>query len=231
VAQTTITRPPSRREQPADQPPTAGQTPPPAQRLRLRRRPALVAGSVAAISGGALLSVWAYTSTNSTVDVLAARHTVAQGQVIERADLVTAQLNVDPAVDVIPADKASDVIGRRAAMSIPAGGVLTREQVTAALIPPAGQSVVGLSLAPGMMPAGQLRPGDTVRVVSTPGEQGTVPEGEPPSLTATVIDVRGTGDGSGTTVVNVQVDDADAPLLAARASTGLVAVVLDSRER
>jgi len=69
-----------------------------------------------------------------------------------------------------------------------------------------------------------------VRVVATPGQQGEVTDEEQRSITATVVGVY-PADDSGQTVVSVQVPYDRAAELAARAATGKVAVVLDSRER
>lgn len=202
-------------------------TPPP----KLRRRPILVVAAVAAVCLGALLSVWAYTSSSIAQDVLAVRQTVHQGQTITAGDLITAKVSVDPALKPVAASEMDQVVGKRAAMDMPAGGVVTREQVTAVVIPPQGQSIVGIALSAAMMPADEVEVGDTVRVVSTPGEQGELQAGEPAALKATVVGVLPSNDGTASTIVNVQVNSADAAPLAARAATGKVALVLDSRER
>jgi hypothetical protein len=202
-------------------------TPPP----RLRRRPALVAASVAAICLGALLAVWAYTAASSSQDVLAVRTTVHRGELITRGDLMTVRISVDPALKPLPASAAESVVGKRAAMDLAAGGLVTAEDVTSAVVPAKGMSVVGVSLPPGLMPAVQLQSGDQVRIVATPGAQGDVATGASPiSIEATVVGVRGTGD-NGQIVVDVSVPHDQGAELAARAATGKVALVLDSRER
>ena len=83
--------------------------------------------------------------------------------------------------------------------------------------------------AAALLPGEPLRAGD-LRVVATPGQQGEVTDGEQRSITATVVGVYSDAD-SGQTVVSVQVLYDQAAELAARAATGKVAVVLDSRER
>lgn len=197
---------------------------------KLRRRPVLIAGSVAAICLGALLAVWAYTSTSTAQDVIAVRTTVLRGALITREDLMTAQVGVDPALKPISADDLDSVVGKRAAMDLAAGGLVTQEDLASSVLPAKGMSIVGISLTPAMMPATELQTGDDVRIVSTPGDQGDVAGGEPVAITATVVKVRTSGD-SGQTVVDVSVPEADAAKLAARAATGKVALVLDSRER
>jgi len=217
------------RTTPAGEVPVPGEsiTPPP----RLRRRPALVAASVAAICLGALLAVWAYTGASTSQDVLAVRTTVHRGELITRDDLMTAQIGVDPALKPLPASAADSLVGKRAAMDLAAGGLVTREDVTSAVVPAKGMSLVGVSLPPALMPAAQLQSGDQVRIVATPGAQGDVATGtSPTSIGATVVGVRGVGD-SGQIVVDVSVPYDQAAELAARAATGKIALVLDSRER
>ncbi len=116
-------------------------------------------------------------------------------------------------------------------MDLAAGGLVTQEDITSALVPAKGMSVVGVSLPPALMPAAQLQSGDQVRIVATPGAQGDVAAGTvQTSIEATVVAVRGGGD-SGQIVVDVSVPYDRAAELAARAATGKVALVLDSRER
>lgn len=197
---------------------------------KLRRRPVLVAAAVILVCLGALVTAWAFTSSSTAQDVLAVRSTVHRGETITPDDLMTVRIGVDPALQPIPAAERNSVVGKRAAMDLSAGGLVTREDVTAAALPGKGQSIVGVSLSPAMMPALPLEAGDNVRIVTTPGEQGDVGTAEPDAITATVVGVRHVGD-SGQTVVDVSVPATDAAQLAARAGTGKVALVLDSRER
>lgn len=210
----------------AGQAPGETLAPPP----KLRRRPVLIAASAAAVCLGALASVWAYTSTSNTHEVLAVRETVQRGDTITRQDLMTVQVGLDPALHPLPGDQLAAVVGKRAAMDMPAGGVVTAEQVTSSALPSKGESVVGISLTPAMLPADQLKVADPVRVVTTPGEQGEITAGRPDAIDAVVVGAAEDAT-TGNTIVNVQVPYADAPDLAARAATGKVAVVLDSRER
>jgi SAF domain len=198
---------------------------------RLRRRPALVAASVAAIALGALLAAWAYTGGSSAQPVLAVRTTVHRGELITASDLMTARISVDPALKPLPGSAAGAVVGKRAAMDLAAGGLVTADAVTSAVVPAKGMSVVGVSLPPALMPATPLQSGDLVRIVATPGAQGEVAAGSTPvSIEASVVGVRGGGD-NGQVVVDVLVSHDQGAELAAQAATGKVALVLDSRER
>lgn len=223
---TTTTARLSARQEPSERSPGEKLPPPP----KLRRRPGLIAASVAAVCLGALVSVWAYTSSTETQSVLAVRETVHRGEVITAEDLMTVNVTLDPALRAMPAAAASEVVGQRAAVDLPAGGVVPEGAVTAAVVPAEGRSIVGVSLMPAMMPAGELVVGDTVRVVTTPGPQGEIAQEAPDALSGVVLGLTPSADGTGATVVNLDVDADDAALLASHAATGKVALVLDSRE-
>lgn len=216
------------RKNPTDGEPTSAPgeqfAPPP----KLRRRPVLIAASVAAICLGALASMWAYQSTSDAHSVLAVRQTIERGDVITAEDLMTVNISVDPALKPLSADQANSVVGKHAALDMSAGGVVTQDQITEQALPAKGSSVVGIALTPGMLPANQIRVGDKVRVVVTPGQQGEMPTTQPDSIQAVVVGVA-KDETTGNAIVNVQVPPNDGPMLAARAATGKVAIVLDSR--
>jgi hypothetical protein len=140
------------------------------------------------------------------------------------------RVNLDPALNPVEGLQLERLVGQRAALDLPAGGLVTDEAVTATVLPAKGQSVVGISLPPALLPGEPLRAGDDVRVVATPGEQGEVSEGEQRFIAAVVVGVHADAQ-TGQTVVSVQVPYAAAAELAARAATGKVVLVLDSRER
>jgi SAF domain len=197
---------------------------------KLRRRPALIVASGVAISAGALLAGFAWTATSTTQSVLAVRSAVERGAVIAQDDVMTVQVSADPALTPLPASQASAVVGQRAATDLAAGTLLTREQVSDTVLPAAGMSIVGVGLPSAQLPGEPLLVGDRVRVVATPGASGEVTSGEPVTIAATVVGVR-VNDENGQSVVSVQVPQGEAAGLAARAATGNVALVLDSRER
>jgi hypothetical protein len=201
----------------------ASLVPPP----KLRRRPALVVAAVIVTVLGCLIGAWAWSATTNTQEVLAARDTIHRGEVIEAGDIERVRISGDPALAPLPASAYDGVVGRRAALDIAAGGLLTSEATADEPIPPKGQSVVGISLTPAQVPGMPLYGGDSVRIVVTPGESGDAPTSSPQF---TVGEVVGTyvDETTGNTVVNVLVPYADAGVLAARAATGNVALVLDS---
>lgn len=207
--------------------PTAPQlTPPP----KLRRRPALVAGAIAAICLGALLAAWAWTASTNTQEVLVARHSIERGSVIEADDLARVQLSADPALKPVPASEFDQVVGQRAALDLAEGGMLTPSSFSSVVVPAEGQSVVGVALTPAQAPGLVLQNGDHVRIVVTPAQGEDLPAGAPLFNDAVVVGVH-VDDATGQTVVDLVVPRADAAVLATRVATGNVAIILDSRER
>lgn len=197
---------------------------------RLRRRPALVAAAIGAICVGALLAGWAWTATTNTQEVLVARQTIERGEVIEADALARLRVSADPALTPVPGSQFDQVVGQRAALDIAAGAMLTPASFAAAVVPSAGQSVVGVAVSAAQVPGLGLQFGDRVRVVVTPAQGEELPNGAPLTSDATVVGVH-TSTETGQTVVNLLVPRADAAVLATRIATGNVSLVLDSRER
>ena len=198
--------------------------------VKLRRRPVLVVTALALMLVGALVSAWAYTSLGNTQEVLVARVDVARGQVISPEDLKAVRIGVDPAVSVVPATQAGQLVGQRAAVDLRAGQLLVSGSVTSEVYPQPGMSTVGLSLLAAQLPSEPLRVGDRVRVVSTPGAQGDVTPSALVVFDGLVVAVSAR-DANGSTDATVQVASSVAAELAARSATGKVAVVVDARVR
>jgi hypothetical protein len=197
---------------------------------KLRRRPALIAAALVAICLGALIAAWAWTATTNTQDVLVARQMIERGAVIEADDLARARVSTDPALHPVSGDQLDQVVGQRAAVDVAGGAMLTANSITHALVPDGNNSVVGVALSPAQAPGLDLRTGDHVRVVVTPAQGESAPAGTPPVSDATVAGVHVVAE-TGQMIVDVLVPHADAAVLAARAATGNVALVLDSRDR
>lgn len=185
---------------------------------------------MAALLLSALGGVWLWTAATSSVEVVVAKAAVPRGAAIAAGDLMVARVSLDPSIASIPASDVSTVVGQRAALDISAGGLLTPDAIAPETVPAKGETVVGLSLVDGMLPAIPLKTGDDVRVVQTPGAQGQVGEVSPVTIAAKVVAVTRSQDGQ-FALVDLLVSADAAPDLAARAATGKVAVVLDSRER
>ena len=206
--------------------PAASQLVPPP---KLRRRPALLAAALVAICLGALVAAWAWSATTNTQEVLVVRHAIERGSVIEADDLARVRVSADPALKPVPSSQFEQVVGQRAAYDVAAGGMLTPDSFTGAVVPSDNNSIVGVALTPAQAPGLDLATGDHVRVIVTPAQGEQLPTGVPQSSEATVAGVHVSEEGQ--LIVDLLVPHADAAVLAARAASGNVALVLDSRER
>ena len=202
---------------------------------KARRRWGLFAAMAALICLGALGNVWLHEATTNAQQVVAARSAIGRGAVIIREELMTVQIGSDPALRSVPGSQLESLVGKRAAVDVAAGTLLTGESVTDKNIPGQGYSLVGVGVMPAMMPGAKLAPGDRVRIVVPSAQQGDATAAATPVTvsaevvsTATGTDTTGQG---AQTIITVQVPTGDAPQLAAMAAAGKVAVVLDSRDR
>jgi hypothetical protein len=202
----------------------------PRPRPKRRRRPWLFALCAALVAAGALGNAFAFTSVTDTQAVLVVSRDINRGETIEAGDLSVVRIGVDPALNPVPGSQMAKLEGSRAAADLWAGTLLTEAAVTDQLVPGQGESLVGISLTPAQMPSEPLRAGDTVRIVTTPGDQGEVTNEAPVTVEAIVVGVSLVPE-TGETVVDVSVPEGDAADLAARAATRRVALVLDARER
>jgi len=175
-----------------------------------------------------LASVYLVSTLGRTYPVLAVKGNIARGTVIAATDLATVELPTGPTVlQPVDADELDQMVGKIAAADLKAGQLLTSTSVADALQPAAGQSIVGIALAPNQMPTVDLRAGDAVRVVETPASGGEPPVEVPFAIAATVIGSKPSSLGD-QMVVDVEVASANAAGLAARAATGRVAIVIDA---
>src|SRR5215475_6143400 len=121
--------------------------------VRRRRRPGLWLAGVGLVAVGALGAAALVGRAGDRVAVLAVARTVDIGQTISDGDLVVARVAADPALRPVPAGERDRVVGRAAAVRLPAGTLLTAGEVTGAVAPTAGEQLVGLPVEPGQLPA------------------------------------------------------------------------------
>ncbi|EHR53448.1 hypothetical protein FHU38_000124 [Saccharomonospora amisosensis] len=184
------------------------------RRGRRRRLPHLVAGALLVVLcvGGA---VWWTTSTGERAPMLALARPVTVGQVLTRADLRSVDISAAPGAALIPADQATDVVGRPMATSLGPGALLTPDAVGGAAIPAAGRAVVAVGVQPGQFPP-ELAAGAPVAVVVTAGTAtNTTAQEQSPgtSWRATVVSLTPAG-ADQTTVVSLDLDHTAASQLA-----------------
>ncbi|MDT0275506.1 SAF domain-containing protein [Blastococcus goldschmidtiae] len=198
---------------------------------RRRRRPALLALALTMVVLGALGATYLATSLGQTSSVIALAREVPWGQAITAADLVEARISADPALRPIPYGDRDQVIGMVAATTLTPGSLLTIDALTDQRLPAPGQQLVGVGVSTVQLPATALRPGDDVLLV--PVAAGSAPVatevGAPGVVDATVVQAGPPGP-DGLRVVDVLVDVADGPDVAARAAAGMVAIVVVADE-
>ncbi|MFI9642648.1 SAF domain-containing protein [Micromonospora sp. NPDC051925] len=161
-------------------------TPPRVVRQR-RTRPGLLGLAVLLIALGGLGAAFAVTSVRATGSYLAVAREVEVGRILTADDLVSVQVSGGAGLSPVPAKKRDEVVGKRAAVSLVPGSLLTMAQLTDAPLLGQGQQQIALGLEPSKVPARKLHPGDKVLLVSTPDEDA---DNQPPGtrFTATVID-------------------------------------------
>jgi len=181
----------------------------------------------------ALLAAYAVTAASDRTPVLAIAHDVPAGQALTKDDLAVAEVSADAALAPIPADERSSVIGKRPAVPLRKGGLLTKAQLAGGSGLGDDKQQVGVQIKRGQSPAGTLAPGDEVLAVTTPaqGEEAKTAaddSAEASPISATVVSVT-QPDAAGTVVVNLAVATTDGPLLAQRAAMGRIALVRQPR--
>lgn len=196
-------------------------------RTRLQRSPVLIAVGLLIMAAGGVFGWFMWASTSSASEVVAVRVAVERGQTITAQDLTTVRVSLDPSLRTVPGKELQSLVGRRAAVDLSAGTLVSPDGVADQLVPPTGMSVVSVPIDSGLVPSVPIRAGDTVRLVQTPATGGEL---SATSLTVTAEVVSVAVDDP-TTVVNVLVPSDKAASLAGLAATGRVALVLDSAAR
>jgi hypothetical protein len=198
------------------------------QAPRTRSWGLVVLAALLVIGTGLAVAAWGL-QVGDKESVLAVRHPIAKGQVIDRGDMVsTSVAGFDAA---IPMAELASVVGKTASVDLVQGQVLTSAMFTSSPVPAAGESVIGLALDPTRVPGAGLDPGDVVDVVAVPG--GDDAQADPTALdtpevlaaAAEVYDVGGSATAGGQVLVTLVVDAKDAARIAAYSTQNRVAVV------
>lgn len=189
------------------------------------RRPGLIAAAVALVVGFALTGAMLVSDAGGKTDVLVAAGPMAAGQVLGADDVRSASVAGD--VRAIADGDLPTVLGRTAAVDLVEGQLLNRDMLTAATVPPAGQALVGLALAPGRLPGEVLATGDRVQALAVPSAGAAVEDVEDPRVVATgeVFAIQVDPAAAGSSLVTVLVPAESAGALAAYAATGQVSLV------
>jgi hypothetical protein len=190
-----------------------------------RMRPGLLGLAVLLIALGGLGAAFAVTSVRATGSYLAVARPVEVGRQLRADDLVPVQVSGGQGLTPVPARQLAEVVGKRAAVTLAPGTLLTMAQLTDDPLLGPGQQQIALGLEPKQVPARKLHPGDKVLLVSTPDKSadGTA-QGAGTRFEATVIDTA-TPDTDGV-VVYLALTVRDVPAVVVLAAQERIAVVL-----
>jgi hypothetical protein len=198
------------------------------------RRRSWMQGALAVllIAGGALTAGYVAQRIGATHDYLGVGRAVGKGAEITAADLITIRVNSAIGLKPIATNQLKTVVGRRAAVPLVPGTLLTAEQLTDNPVPAVGNQLLGLALSEDRMPKGRLAVGASVLLVVTPKkgavatDQNAPPDLVPPrTIVGTVVDIK-TSSKQGDTIINVEVSNADAPTVAAMHSDDRIVLTM-----
>ncbi|MPZ28587.1 MAG: hypothetical protein GEV12_19850 [Micromonosporaceae bacterium] len=170
-----------------------------------------------------------YLGADARVPALAVARPLSAGQTVVDADLRVVRIVPDAGLELLPADQASQVVGRAVRVPLAEGTLLAGSHLGPVGWPPQGQAVAAVPIKPGRMPAG-ITEGSRVLVVPVAPdatvEPATAPEASGPGqpVPATVVGVVDAADGSGTSVVTLLLDQGAA--VAVAGAGGDLALVL-----
>jgi hypothetical protein len=202
--------------------------------VRQRRvRPGLLGLAVLLIALGGLGAAFAVTSVRATGSYLAISREVSVGTALTADDLRSVQVAGGVGLSPVAAGDIDKVIGKRAAVTLVPGTLLTMEQLTDKPLLGPGQQQIAIGLKPNQVPAKELKPGDKVLLVSTPPQNSSATADERPAQTtryeATVVDwlePDEKGPDRNTIVVYLALANRDAPAVVTLAAQSRLAVIL-----
>ncbi|MGW7715535.1 SAF domain-containing protein [Streptomyces chartreusis] len=209
----------------------AGPVTPPRVSAR-RRRPGVIALSLALIAAGGAGVAVLLLQVGHRTEVVTVVRDVQVGQVLTEQDLGKASIALDPALKAVEADDLKSVVGKRAAVELKPGSLLAPTQVTKDSLVKPGEQLVPIGLKPEQVPATALVPGQKVQLVHVPVQGATSTEAEsgklPKTIAGRVVKASKAAPGSGVVVVDVATAEADGPTAAGWVSAGALRLVLDA---
>ncbi|WP_432198850.1 SAF domain-containing protein [Streptomyces sp. bgisy027] len=209
--------------------PAAGPVTPPRVSAR-RRRPGVIALSLALIAAGGAGVAVLLLQVGHRTEVVTVVRDVQVGQVVTEDDLGTASITLDPAVKAVRGNDLASVVGKRAAVELKPGSLLAPSQVTKDSVVKAGEQLVPIGLKPEQVPATALVPGQKVQLVHVPAQGqadvGKTSDTVPETIDGRVVKASSAAPGTGTVVVDVATTAAQGATAAAWVSAGTVRLVL-----
>lgn len=194
--------------------------------VKPRRRPWLWVLSALLIALGALLAGTVVNMVKDTVPVVVAARDVPRGTQLTAEDLTTVDVHPDPALRTVPGADMAGLVGETVRVDLPQGALVVPGSTGEEIAPVEGQALVGVALTPPQMPAGGLKPGQIVQLISTPRQGDDVTTDSPVIDVEAVIVTTEVVVDTNLTVVNVTVDAAQAPLVATLSATGRLALIV-----
>lgn len=178
-------------------------------------------GAVAALVG-AVISGASALSLDKRTPVLALARTVDAGKAVTAPDLRVVRVAAAPSVQLVPAAHRNSIMGRVAAVPLPAGTLLSPAHLGSRPELTAAEATVGMALEPGRFPP-TLRAGDRVAVIDAAA--GTLAASSPDAPTGVVTSAEPVPAGGGV-VVGLRLSRDAAGPVAAAATARRVALVL-----
>lgn len=196
--------------------------------VRQRRiRPGLLGLAVLLVALGGLGSAFAITSVRATGSYLAVARPVAVGAILTADDLAKVEVAGGQGLSPVAASRINEVIGKRAAVTLTPGSLLTTGQFTDQALLGPGQQQVAINLRVGAVPAKKLRPGDKLLLIALPDANKTGGAETPATrFESTVID--SSVPDTSNVVLYLALAVRDVPAVVALGASNRIAVVLTS---
>lgn len=142
-----------------------------------RRRVGLAALGALFVVLAALAGALLFQSLRSSVSVLVLATDVEAGEVLAAEALVVAEVGADGLgqLSYLPVERQGEVVGLTALGPLPAGSLVSSDMFgSRGEVIPAGESVVGVVLDRGALPAGLVQSGDEVDLIAVADGSGVV---------------------------------------------------------
>src|SRR5262249_10125223 len=140
---------------------------------RRRSTPHMLLGAVLVVVCALAFAVTALRVDPRTA-VLALAAPVPAGHVLTDADLTVVNIVPDPALGALPQAQRAPVVGRTVRLPLAAHALLSQDLLGPAAWPPAGQSLIAVSVKSGHAPSG-MAAGAQVLVLVVPPSSSTNP--------------------------------------------------------
>jgi hypothetical protein len=185
------------------------------------------------MAGSALAFLAWHNGQGGRRPVLAVVRPVAAGHILAPADVAAVRVSLGGhGLRVVPASQQAAVVGRRAAVELVPGTLLSPDQLGEQRRLAPGRAITGIALKAGQLPDG-LQPGDMVMILRTgtgpaltTAADGATTVSPPLAAEARVVTIGPGRDQSGTTLVSLELDAIQAPAVATAAAAGQVSLLL-----